>query len=54
VHRAGLNRNLFPNFLPVSVDGKLCPFLGEPKPEEPISLRLGKEGELSATLRLDA
>jgi hypothetical protein len=52
--RAGLSRNLSAHFLPVSVDGQFCPLLGQPKPEEPISLRLGKEGELSATLRLDA
>jgi hypothetical protein len=40
--------------LSVSVDGQFCPFLGEPKPEEPVSLRLGKQGDLSATIRLDA
>jgi hypothetical protein len=29
LHLAGLSRNLFHHFLPVSVDGKFCPFLGE-------------------------
>jgi hypothetical protein len=52
--RSGLSRNLFQHFLPVSVDGKFCPFPREAKSEELVSVIQSEAGELSTTLRLNA